>query len=169
MSNRTASLVLLVCAAALGLGACATTGPARDPLQVTVAGIDPLPGEGLELRMLVKLRVQNPNETAIAFSGAAVRLDVFDKTFASGVSDATGTVPRYGETVVSVPVTVSAFRMARQVMGMLDGKPVDKVPYALSGKLSGGTFRTIRFSSRGELDVPGSRAAGEARAPGTTL
>ena len=45
----------------MGLTACATLSD-RDPLQVTVAGIESLPGEGMEMRLLVKLRVQNPNE-----------------------------------------------------------------------------------------------------------
>src|SRR5262245_23995663 len=76
---------------------------ARDPLQVTVAGIEPLQGQGLELRMNVKLRVQNPNDAPVEYNGVAVQMDVQGKTFASGVSDAAGTVPRFGEAVVSVP------------------------------------------------------------------
>ena len=44
-------------------------------------------GEGLELRMLVKLRVQNPNSTALSYDGAYVKAEVQGKTFATGVSD----------------------------------------------------------------------------------
>ena len=51
---------------ALILGSCAAL-TARDPLQVTVAGIESLPGEGMEARILVKLRVQNPNDVAIEY------------------------------------------------------------------------------------------------------
>ena len=46
---------LMIALTALLLGACASL-PNQDPLQVTVAGIESLPGEGMELRMLVKLR-----------------------------------------------------------------------------------------------------------------
>jgi len=42
---------------ALTLASCATL-PQRDPPQVTVAGVEPLQGQGLELRLLVKMRVQ---------------------------------------------------------------------------------------------------------------
>ena len=91
--------------------------PDRDPLQVTVAGIEPLPGEGMEVRLLVKLRVQNPNDTPVEFNGASLNLDVMGRRFASGVSDQAGTVPRFGEAIVAVPVTVSVLRMARQVHG----------------------------------------------------
>ena len=156
-----AALMLL---ATLWLGACASM-PAKDPLQVTVAGIEPLTGEGLELRLLVKLRVQNPNDTPVEFSGAALNLDVMGRRFASGVSDQAGTVPRFGEAIVSVPVTVSVLRMARQFMGMLDGKPVGSISYTMSGKLQGaGPFGTQRFSAQGAFELP----QGTMTAPGAT-
>jgi LEA14-like dessication related protein len=135
------------------MSGCASV-PQTDPLQVTVAGVEGLPGEGMEMRMLVKLRVQNPNEAPIDYTGVYVKLDVLDKTFATGVSDERGTVPRFGETIVAVPITVSALRMVRQVMGLLDGKPVDRIHYRMSGKLSGGAFNTHRFESKGEFELP---------------
>ncbi len=129
--------------------------PSQDPLQVTVAGIEPLQGEGMEVRLLVKLRVQNPNDSPVEFNGASLNLDVMGRRFASGVSDQSGTVPRFGETIVAVPVTVSVLRMARQVLGMLDGKPVTRITYAMSGKLNGASmFGTQRFNTTGEFDLP---------------
>jgi LEA14-like dessication related protein len=157
-------LILPLLLAAFATG-CATL-PQRDPPQVTVAGIEPLQGQGLELRLLVKLRVQNPNDAPIDYDGVYVKLDVQGRTFATGVSDSRGSVPRFGEAVVAVPVTVSAFRMARQVVGAMGamerGEAVEKVRYDLSGKLSGAGLRTVRFGAKGDLELPG--AAG-ARAP----
>jgi len=144
---------LLLAVAAL-LTACASM-PNRDPLNVTVAGIESLPGEGMELRLLVKLRVQNPNDAPVEFDGVALNLDVQGRSFASGVSAETGVVPRFGEAVVSVPVTVSMLRMVRQVLGMLDGKPVEKISYNMSGKLSGATlFSAHRFAASGDFSMP---------------
>jgi len=154
--------MFLLVAALFVLGGCASL-PNKDPLQVTVAGMESLPGEGMEIRMLVKLRVQNPNQSQIDFTGAYVKLEVLSKTFATGVSSESGTVPAFGEAIVAVPVTVSVLRMVRQVAGMLDGQPVEKITYELSGKLNGGVFNTQRFSTRGEFEVPQSEAA-----PGTT-
>jgi len=145
----------LLAVAALAMTGCASL-PQKDPLQVTVAGIEGLPGEGMEVRMLVKLRVQNPNEAAINYTGVYVKLDVLGKTFATGVSDQSGVVPGFGEVVVAVPVTVSVLRMVRQVMGMLDGQPVEKIRYEMSGKLNGGLFGTERFESTGEFELPKS-------------
>jgi LEA14-like dessication related protein len=155
-------LILPLLLAALCAG-CATL-PQRDPPQVTVAGIEPLQGQGLELRLLVKLRVQNPNDAPIDYDGVYVKLDVQGRTFATGVSDARGSVPRFGEALVEVPVTVSAFRMARQVVGamgaMENGKGLDPVRYDLTGKFSGTGFRSVRFGSKGEFKMPGAAAAG---------
>ncbi len=149
----------LLAAAAMLIGGCASM-PSRDPLNVTVAGIESLPGEGMELRLLVKLRVQNPNDAPVEFDGVALNLDVQGRSFASGVSDETGVVPRFGETVVAVPVTVSMLRMVRQVVGMLDGQPVDRITYAMSGKLSGATlFSTHRFAAAGDFVLPTETSA----------
>ena len=152
---------LLLGLLALVLSACATL-PERDPPQVTVAGIEPLQGQGLELRLLVKLRVQNPNDAAIDYDGVFVRLDVQERTLATGVSDARGSVPRFGEAIVAVPVTISAFRMARQVVGavgaMERGTAADKIRYQLRGKLSGTGFRSVRFDAKGEFALPGAAA-----------
>ncbi len=136
------------------LAGCAALS-ARDPLNVQVAGIQPLPGEGLELRMAVKLRIQNPNDLALDYDGVALDLEVNGRRLASGVSDARGSVPRFGETVLSVPMTVSAFSAARQALGLAEHIGMDEVPYVLRGKLAGGLFGTQRFVEKGTLDMSG--------------
>ncbi len=162
MSSRSAVLAFAAFAA-LTLCGCASLQPG-DPLQVTVGGVEPLPGEGLELRLLVKLRVQNPNDAPLDYDGASVNLEVQGRTFATGVSDSAGTIPRFGEAVIAVPVTVSMLRMVRQVMGMVDGQPADRIRYELRGKLNGRLngqpnlmgFRAARFQSEGEFTLPSS-------------
>jgi LEA14-like dessication related protein len=145
---------ILVFVAALSLNGCAGL-PGREPVQVTVADIESLPGEGLEVRMMVKLRVQNPNDAPVAYDGVYVKLDVLDKTFATGVSDERGSVPRFGESVIAVPVTISTLRVALRALSfVLDGKPTEKVSYKLSGKLDGPGFGSMRFQADGELALP---------------
>jgi LEA14-like dessication related protein len=129
----------------------------RDPLQVTVAGIEPLQGQGLEMRMMVKLRVQNPNDAPIEYNGVAVQMDVQGKTFATGVVDAAGSVPRFGESVIAVPVTISAFRMVRQAVGLMSGGGFHKIDYEMKGKLSRG-MSTTRFTHKGSFDFPEATA-----------
>ncbi|MCV2358281.1 LEA type 2 family protein [Paucibacter sp. TC2R-5] len=141
----------------LALVGCASLGQ-RDALKVTVAGLEPLQGEGLELRFLVKLRVQNPNDAAVEFDGVALELELNGKSLASGVSDQKGVVPRFGETLLEVPLTVSAFAAVRQAMGMSDAAERGEMPYTVSGKLAGGLFGSVRFSSSGKLTLPRTAA-----------
>ncbi|MGF6955813.1 LEA type 2 family protein [Paraburkholderia youngii] len=155
--SRFATLVRyfhLACAITLTLGACAGL-LGGDALRVNVAGIEPLAGEGLEMRFNLKLRVQNPNDSAVSFNGIAVDLELNGKPFASGVSDQSGTVPRFGETVVSVPLTVPAFAAVRQALGLAGIAQSGQVPYRLQGKLAGGPTGTTRFTDQGMLTLPG--------------
>ena len=146
--------VLLIPLLAALLPGCASLSH-RDPLHVEVAGVEPLEGEGLEMRMMVKLRVQNPNEEPLSYNGVAMQMDVAGHTFASGVSDASGSVPRFGETVIEVPVSISAFRAARQALTLMHAGNARKIQYELKGKLSGG----MRFSSKGEFSLPAAVSA----------
>ena len=141
---------LLLC-----LGACSSL-PNRDPLKINVVGIEPLQGEGMEVRFAVTIRVQNPNDNNLTYSGVALDLDINGQPFASGVSDQRGEIGRFSDTVVSVPVSVSAFSFIRQTYGISQMKTLNNMPYILRGKLSGGLFNTMRFVDSGTLNLPGS-------------
>jgi LEA14-like dessication related protein len=143
----------LMIVAVLALGACAGM-PGREPVQVNVADIEFLPSQGLEMRMMVRLRVQNPNDAPIDYNGVSVRLDVLDKTFATGVSDEQGSIPRFGEAIISVPVTISMMRMALNALRMANGQPINKINYTLEGKLNGPIFGSIPFRTQGEFALP---------------
>jgi len=145
--------VLVLACMQLALEGCATP-QGRDPLQVTVAGIEPLEGEGMELRMLVKLRVQNPNDAPVEYNGVALEMNVQGKTFATGVSDAGGTVPRFGEAIITVPVTISAFHMLGQAFDMIRGGGSGKITYEMKGKLNGSGFNSTHFRTQGEFNLP---------------
>jgi len=149
---RSAMLVLLAIGALL-FGGCASL-QGREPVQVIIAGVEPLQGEGLELRMLVKLRIQNPNDLPLDFNGVSVQMDVQGKLFATGVSDAVGSVPRFGETIIAVPVSVSLFRIAHQAIGVLTNEYRGKLAYEMTGRLAGPAFNSLHFKSNGEFTLP---------------
>jgi LEA14-like dessication related protein len=132
----------------------------HDPVQVQVADVESLEGEGMEARFLCKLRVQNPNDSPIDYDGIYVDLQVRGSSFATGVSAEHGTIPRFGEVVIGVPVTVSALRVARQAIGMFMASSGDrsKIDYVLHGKISGPGWSAVRFESKGELDLPAMMA-----------
>ena len=155
LPHRRAAAASLIAAALLLLGGCAGLA-GRDPVRVHLVGVEPLQGQSLELRFAVKLRVQNPNDTPLDYDGVALDLDVNHRPLASGVSDARGSVPRYGETVLSVPVSISAFAAIRQALGIAEGEGLDDLPYELRGKLGGGPMGVARFVDEGTLSLPGS-------------
>ncbi|AZD15771.1 LEA type 2 family protein [Pseudomonas chlororaphis] len=137
----------------LSLSACALF-PQRDQLHINVVGIEPLPSQDLEVRFAVKLRLQNPNETAINYNGVALDLEVNGRPLASGVSDQSGSIGRFSEGVLVVPVSVSAFAVLRQTLGLSQTQSLDDLPYVLRGKLAGGPFGTMRFVEKGQLSLP---------------
>ena len=146
------ALLAVATSSALASG-CAML-PGVEPLKVNVVGLDKLTGEGFELRFGVKLRVQNPNSSPIEFDGIWLDLDVNGRALATGVSDQKGSVPRYGETVITVPVSVSAVAAVRQMLGLADGSSRGEMPYAVRGRLGGGLMGGTPFTAEGTLKLP---------------
>ena len=151
---RAIAVLLLVLVAG-----CATLA-GQDAPSVKVAGLEPLVSEGLELRFALKMRVQNPNGAPIDYDGIAVELDLDGRGLASGVSNQKGQIPRFGEQVVTIPVSISALTALRQLLsriGSVERGDVSAgtISYSLKGKLGGvsGAFDAVRFVDQGELNL----------------
>jgi LEA14-like dessication related protein len=142
-----AGLVVLV-SACVGLGL-------KEPINVDVVGLEPMRSDAMEARFLVKLRVQNPNDQPLSFDGVYVELDVRGSRVASGVSNDKGDVPRFGETIVEIPVTVPFTALVRQAMSLSGGIPAT-LDYEVKGRLSGPLVGGASFSRKGELAMPGT-------------
>lgn len=143
--------LFLVLAPLAWLAACATTP--IEPLRVNVATVERLEGASMELRFVATLRVQNPNDAPLQFSGATAELILNGKTIGTGVSDRGSFVPRLGEVFVSVPITVSALGDVRQAIGLY-GAPDRKLDTTLRGRLTGSGYNDLSFQWRGELAMP---------------
>ena len=141
------------------LGGCATLSGGDGP-SVQVVGMEALPSEGLEVRFELKLRVQNPNETPLIYDGMSVQLDLDGRGLASGVSNTSGEIPRFSDAVLTVPVSISAFSVVRQLLARADamegeGTVSQPIAYSLKGKLGApeGSFGSVRFSDKGVLNI----------------
>lgn len=137
----------------LAVAGCASLSAQYMP-KVDVAGIEAMPSQGMELRLAVKLRILNPSDYSIEYNGLFVEMDVQGMSFAKGVSNQSGTIPRYGESVISVPVTISALAMVRQVMGLAGKERAVPLVYEVRGKVVGPVFNSQRFTSQGEFKLP---------------
>jgi len=135
---------ILIATLALLLG-CAGL-PGRYAPRVNVAGIDSLPGEGLELRFMLKLRIQNPGDTDLPYDGVWAEIELRGQPLASG-----------GAAVMMVPVTASGLNIARQVIDVLRGSSdvsrMGPVAYTLRGRLGGTGLGGVSFESAGEIDL----------------
>lgn len=151
---RGTSHPLLVLLALVVLAGCSSLGH-REPLRISVAGIDALPNEGLEARFAVKLRVQNPNETALDFDGIFVDLEIEDRNFGSGVSDQAGSVPRFGEALITVPVVVPLTSVLSQLFRLAGREDaVERFSYRLRGRLGGNRlYGGSRFDHEGTVEL----------------
>jgi LEA14-like dessication related protein len=138
------------------LSGCASLTDLTAP-RVNLAGIESLAGEGLELRFMLKLRVQNPGDADLRYDGVWAEVELRGQPLASGGAAVTGVVPRFGEAVLMVPVTASGLSIARQVISLLrssgEGNAVGVVAYALRGRLGGTGLGGGRFESSGEIDL----------------
>lgn len=135
------------------LSACAGLRP-EEPLRISVAGLEPLEGRGMEARFAVSLRIQNHSGAPLDYDGVALDLDLRGMSFASGVSDQHGTIPRFGETVITVPVTVPATVIVRHVFELATGDH-RKTDYELRGQLGAPGFAIgRRFDAKGEITLP---------------
>ncbi|APR36042.1 LEA type 2 family protein [Paraburkholderia sp. SOS3] len=155
-SDRVVRLVRFVAVvlAVAALSGCATWF-GSDPLRVNVAGLEPLDSQGMEMRFNLKLRIQNPSSSAVNFTGISVDLEVNGKSFATGVSPASGSVPAFGETVVSVPVTVPALAVLNQMFVFVDRSQYGQIEYILRGRLAGtGITGSTRFVDQGSMSIP---------------
>jgi LEA14-like dessication related protein len=152
---------LLCLAATLLLSACTTLGLPQ-PVEVDVVGIEALPGRGMEGRFLVTLRVVNPNDQPVDYDGVHVVLELRGNRLASGVSDDRGTVPRFGEAVVAVPMSVPVSALVRQALDVASGG-TPRADYRLRGRLAGPGFGGVSFESRGDLSLPGGAIEGGPR------
>ncbi len=144
---------LLISALLLFLCGCTLLHP-QESLRISVAGLEPLEGQGMEARFAVQLRIQNHGDKPVDYDGIALDLDLRGMSFASGVSGQRGTISRFGETVITVPVTVPATAIIRHAFDLATGDRT-KAEYELHGRLGGAGLAIGRsFNSTGEITLP---------------
>jgi LEA14-like dessication related protein len=158
LSGRAARLLAVSLLSMLALSGCAALF-GHDPIRVSMAGVAPLVNQGMETRFDVKLRIQNPNANSFSFNGISVDLQLNGNSFATGVSQQSGSVPAYSEIEVTVPLTAPAFAsLAKAWSAAGSDTPSGQYPYVLQGRLGGMTSGT-RFIDQGVMALPGVEPA----------
>jgi len=109
-----------------------------------------LDGTLFEQRMLLKLRLGNPNDTELALDGLTFTLEVNGEVLSEGYSNSMVTIPRLSEAMVSVLATTTLLDMVRQALALGDA---ETITYRMTGDiyLRGFARRSVAYEKKGTL------------------
>jgi LEA14-like dessication related protein len=130
---------------------CATLPAATEPPNLSLISIEPVEVTPLEQKYHLKVRLQNPNDHALEISGMSYVLEINGQALLKGVSDASVTVPRFGESVVELSGVSTLFGFVRQIQALQE-RGAGGMHYRLSGKLGlENRFGSLPFSYEGTV------------------
>lgn len=127
--RRAVFVCLLLSSLVTGCAGWLTPG---EPPEVLVTNLAPLDGTPFEQRLQVDLRIRNPNDYELQVTGVDLRMDLNGKRFARGLGNKEFTVPRLGESVVTLETSTSMLDIVRQVLAL---RRSSEWSYAISGVL----------------------------------
>jgi LEA14-like dessication related protein len=124
--------------------------------EVLLVNIKPLDTTIFEQRLQVDLRIRNPNDFDLEVTGLDFTLHLNDKRLARGLSNKASTIPRLGDSVLSVETTTSTLDVMRQ---LLNFRQDQDVTYQIEGVLHSQGTR-LPFNNKGVIieadQLPGS-------------
>jgi LEA14-like dessication related protein len=143
--------LLLVALATLALGGCASTLELETP-RLSVVSLKMQSADIFSQRILVRMRVMNPNARELPIKGITYRIEVNDAELANGVSDTPFVVPAMGEAEFDVNLTAN---LASALSQLMKRGSSDTLDYRLIGNvaLSSGFLRRIPFDERGSVKL----------------
>jgi len=124
-----------------------------EPPQLTVMSMQVQSADLFSQRMLVHMRVVNPNARALPVKSIDYRIEVGGADFAHGLADKPFVVPAMGEAEFDVQVTANLANALTQILGRKGSR--DTLDYRLIGSvsLSSGFLRRIPFDERGSVKL----------------
>jgi LEA14-like dessication related protein len=145
-------VLLLAALASLALGGCASTLQLEAP-KLSVVSMKMQSADIFSQRVLVRMRVMNPNTRELPIKGLTYRIEVNDAELANGVSDTPFVVPAMGEAEFDVNLTANLASALSQLLGKRGSS--DTLDYRLIGNvaLSSGFLRRIPFDERGSVKL----------------
>jgi len=124
-------------------------------VDVFLVQVSPLSSTLLEQRARIDIRIQNLSDNPIVATGMELQMDVNNRRFARGVSNAEFTIPRLGEELVSIDVSSSMLDTIGQLLSITQEGEFE---YDLRGRLYTPTGRSQRFIRRGAISREDLRA-----------
>ena len=142
---------LAACLVLALLAGCASTLKLEAPT-LSVVSMTMQSADIFSQRMLVRMRVLNPNSRELPVKGITYRIEVDGTELAQGLTDKAFVVPALGEAEFDVQVTANLASALTQLLGR---KSRDTLDYRLVGSvaLSSGFLRRIPFDERGSVKL----------------
>jgi LEA14-like dessication related protein len=103
-----------------------------EPPEVYLSDIAPVEIGLFEQRLRVELRILNPNDFALEVTGLDFQLEVNGIHLARGLSNEEITVPRLGESIVSVMTSTTVLDIVRQIENLSQQQ---EMSYEIRGRL----------------------------------
>ncbi len=148
----------------LWMAGCASLPDATTPPNLSLVSIEPVEVTPFEQKYHLTVRLQNPNDHALEISGMSYVLEVNGQPLLNGVSDASVTVPRFGESLIELSGVSTLFGFVRQIQALQE-RNTQGVQYKLSGKLAVvNRFGSLPFSYEGTL-LPSTAGDAEDKGP----
>lgn len=129
----------------LALMACATLSNYERP-RVYLTHLQFQEASMLAQTFLLRLRIDNPNDSALTINGVNVELILNGHSLAQGLSNQSLSVPRFGSAEVEVQATTTLISLLQQIFS-LQGR--EKLSYEIAGRLH--LDRSLGF---GRYDFP---------------
>ncbi|WP_024872634.1 LEA type 2 family protein [Tolumonas lignilytica] len=127
-------------AIALTLTGCAALQPKLEAPSVAVNSVKVMPGQGLNLRFLIGLHVQNPNAIPLPIHGINYTVALSGQPVVSGNSQNQPTIPAHGEQDVEIEAVADLVNGLSLANTLLSNPLQQEVPYAVKAAVDVGAF-----------------------------
>ena len=125
---------------ALTLAGCAALQPKLETPTVAVNSVKVLPGQGLNMRFLIGLHVQNPNAIPLPIHGVNYTVALSGQQVVSGNSQNQPTIPAHGEQDVEIEAVADLMNGLSLANALLSNPLQQEVPYAVKASVDVGAF-----------------------------
>ena len=142
---------LFLFAVVLLFSGCASWFIKGEPPEVLVTNVTPLDATLFEQRLRVDLRVRNPNDFDYHLTGIDFTLNLNGKRLVRGLGSKEVTIPRLGDTVMTIDTTTSTLDIVRQLLNLSQKQ---ELAYDIKGVLHS-TEGRLPFTNAGTLVEPG--------------
>lgn len=145
---RSAPLLLL----ALALSGCTLFVPKLQTPQLSIVDVEVLRANFMQQQLRVRMHVENPNDRSLPIQGLSYTVYLGGQQFATGVSDASFTVPALGSADFNMDVTANAAGALFALLNQPRGQGID---YRMKGRveLTHGWLRSIPFEESGTFTL----------------